>query len=743
MAPTGAGKSLIIADIARQLDGNIMVLQPSKELLAQNYAKLTSYDIEAAVYSASLKQKNIGRITFATIGSVANHMELFDEFAAVIIDEAHVVNAAEGQYKTFIEKMPRKVLGLTATPYRLYTVQGIEVNGEFKPNGSYKEEQYFNELGFPNPGVEMKNKCILKFLTRTKPRIFSKVLYNIGIDELLQQGYLANLRYFPMNVIDTSRVRMNTTGRDYDDRSLQAENERCGLSVQLAQIVRRLLHPKDGKPRKGILVFTRFIDESAALCRAVPECRMLTGDTPGSERKQLIDGFKSGDIKVLTNVGVLEKGFDYPELDTIVMARPTNSLAVYYQICIDDETEILTKRGWTTCKDMQYNDVVAAYKDGEIVWIEIQNITHRKVYDGEVMVSAENPYLNFRVTGEHDLLVRAKGATCAFNKQKAIDVATKRKGLIEIPVSGIENVDGCPLSDDEIRFIGWVVSDGSVSKQNNAIHIVQSKVNQCNIAEIERVLNACHLRYCKVLAKRKGEEAKYADTYHFSISYGLPKKREEREKGLTGWQKYEDYINGCKTWSYAFEQFNCRQFDIFVDTLDKADGSHTKAIDYIKRTKSICCGISEDYCDRLQSLAVRRGWRACKTVTDKGRKHPLYILRLLKVEKATIAGANCDLSSNRTRLHISNPDSSQFVWCVKNEIGTIITRRKGMVVIMGNCGRAIRPFPNKDPWIIDLGRNVERFGKVEHLRLYEPKPGMYAMWGWVGNQWKQLTNTYF
>lgn len=332
VAPTGAGKSLIIADIARQLDGNVMVLQPSKELLSQNYAKLASYDIEAAVYSASLKQKKIGRITFATIGSVANHMELFDEFAAVIIDEAHVVNAAEGQYKTFIEKMPRKVLGLTATPYRLYTAQGIEVNGEFKPNGSYKEDQYFNELGYPNPGVEIKNKCILKFLTRTKPRIFSKVLYSIGIDELLKQGYLANLRYFPMNVIDPSRVRMNTTGRDYDERSLMAENERCGLTVQLAQIVRRLLHPKDGKPRKGILVFTRFIEESEALCRAVPECRMLTGETKDDERNRLIDGFKSGEIKVLTNVGVLEKGFDYPELDTIVMARPTNSLAVWYQI---------------------------------------------------------------------------------------------------------------------------------------------------------------------------------------------------------------------------------------------------------------------------------------------------------------------------------------------------------------------------------------------------------------------------
>lgn len=59
---------------------------------------------------------------------------------------------------------------------------------------------------------------------------------------------------------------------------------------------------------------------------------MISGDTPAKERKRKIKDFKSGKIKVLTNVGVLTTGFDYPELDTIVMARPTMSLAMWYQI---------------------------------------------------------------------------------------------------------------------------------------------------------------------------------------------------------------------------------------------------------------------------------------------------------------------------------------------------------------------------------------------------------------------------
>lgn len=346
VAPTGSGKSLLIADIARQLNGNVIVLQPSKEILEQNLAKLQSYGETAEVYSASMKKKNIGRITYATIKSVINHLELFDEFAAVIIDECHEVNSEGGQYKDFIEKVPRKVLGLTATPYRLYASQGIEVDGKYKPNGSFKDEDYFDEYGIPKNGAVPANRCILKFLTRTRPRIFSRILYNIGIDTLLQQGYLAQLRYFPINVINPANVRKNSTGRDYDERSLFAEYERCSLNQQLASIVKRLLNPKDGVPRRGILVFTRFIAESEALCRAIPGSAVLTGETKPKERKRIIEDFKSGAIKVLANVGVLTTGFDYPELDTIVMACPTMSLAKWYQCVGRIIRPFPEKRGW-------------------------------------------------------------------------------------------------------------------------------------------------------------------------------------------------------------------------------------------------------------------------------------------------------------------------------------------------------------------------------------------------------------
>lgn len=346
--PTGGGKSLIIADIASRLRQNVLVLQPSVEILAQNYAKYKSYGMNnCAVYSASFNSKEIAEVTFATIGSIMAHIDDFDHFKAIIIDEAHSVNPIDGQYATFIRKVKRKVLGLTATPYRLTTTQGIETREKgFMPNGSYKTSDYFIDDLRPMPGVFLKNACILKFLTRTKPRVFHDVLYEVSIQTLLQRGYLAKLKYFDMTTMDTSRIKRNSTGRDYDEKSLSEEFSRSNLGNQLPDIVKRLLRPKSGIPRKGILVFTRFITESEQLAREIEGVAVVTGATPKRDRERILEDFKLGKIKVLANVGVLTTGFDYPELDTVVMARPTMSLALWYQIVGRAIRPFEGKDGW-------------------------------------------------------------------------------------------------------------------------------------------------------------------------------------------------------------------------------------------------------------------------------------------------------------------------------------------------------------------------------------------------------------
>ena len=302
--PTGGGKSLILADIASRLEGPLLVFQPSKEILQQNFAKLQSYGIiDCGCYSASVGRKDINRITFATIGSVMNNMRDFDCFKNIIVDEAHYVNSKAGQYKMFIEAKNRQVVGLTATPYRLDKCAG----------GS-----------------------MLKFLTRTRPRIFSKVIYCCQIGELLSKGFLANLSYYDITSIDLRRVRSNSTGADYDEKSLIAEYERSGFYDKLSNTVVKVMHPKSGIPRNGILVFTAFRKESESLVSKLQslgiKAAIVTCDTPKREREDILQRFKKGEIKVVSNCGTLTTGFDYPELDTVILARPTKSLALFYQM---------------------------------------------------------------------------------------------------------------------------------------------------------------------------------------------------------------------------------------------------------------------------------------------------------------------------------------------------------------------------------------------------------------------------
>lgn len=328
--PTGAGKSLVIADIASKLTGNVLVFQPSKEILEQNFAKLKSYGVDdCSIYSASFNSKEISRITFATIGSVISHSSDFNHFKYIIIDECHTCNATGGMYRDFFDCAERKILGLTATPYRLNASRiSLDENGRYDPE------------------KEPTNKCILKFLTRTRPRIFHDVIYQVGIQTLLARGYLAKLNYYDLTILDQQRLKRNSTGMDFDDSCLQLEFEQLNFSDYLVSIIKRLQNPHSGQARKGILVFTKFLEESEELCKRIDGCEMISGSTSKKERERILREFKAGNIPVVANVGVLTTGFDYPELDTVVMARPTMSLAMWYQIVGRAIRPYPGKEGW-------------------------------------------------------------------------------------------------------------------------------------------------------------------------------------------------------------------------------------------------------------------------------------------------------------------------------------------------------------------------------------------------------------
>lgn len=322
--PTGSGKSLVIASIAAALNAPVLVFQPSREILEQNYAKYTGYGLPAGIFSASFGKRQIRRVTFATIGSVRRYKEYFRTFRYIIVDECHLVNSQRGMYKEFFLTMGARILGLTATPYRL-------------------KSELVRGAGYVST---------LEMITAARGRIFSGIIYNAQVSDLKRMGYLADLRYYPMNVIDTKRLTTNTTGADWSEESLRNYYREIRFNEKLEDVVRKLL----ASGRQGVLVFTRFTDEAEALCRHFEgQCEVVTGDTGKEERDRILKGFRYGRIKVVSNVGVLTTGFDYPELDTIVIARPTMSLALWYQMVGRAIRPAPGKQGWIVDLGGNYN----------------------------------------------------------------------------------------------------------------------------------------------------------------------------------------------------------------------------------------------------------------------------------------------------------------------------------------------------------------------------------------------------
>lgn len=302
VAPTGAGKSLYIGFIAKEMGDSILVLQPSKELLEQNYDKYLSYDMDASVYSASMNRKEIGKVNFATIGSIYKLSEEFKHIKYILIDECHLVPPkADSMFVKFLNRMTQaKVIGFTATPFRL--------------------KKYLN------PWTK-RPYAQINLLTRERPKFFNRFLHVTQIDELYKDGFLSPIKYVPLTW-DSGKLVVNTNGSEYTDKSIQAELVQQKINERIPGIIKQSIE----KGRKHRVVFVYSVDDAKWLSEKVPDSAYVCATTNKKERDRIIKEFKSGKIKTVFNVNVLTIGFDFTALDTIILGRPTMSLALYMQM---------------------------------------------------------------------------------------------------------------------------------------------------------------------------------------------------------------------------------------------------------------------------------------------------------------------------------------------------------------------------------------------------------------------------
>lgn len=335
VAPTGCGKSLYIAFAANSVNFPLIILQPSKELLEQNYQKFISLGGKAEIFSASLGLKNLGKITFATIGSIKDKVKEFKALGikSIIIDEVHLGTKSDSLIRAFIKAVGIKnVLGLTASP--LYLQSGL----------------YGSEL---------------KIMTKVKNRLFSDIAYVTQIKELVSKSFWTPLKYDVIKQ-DGSILKVNSSGADYTSESLKKFYKENNLDTKIIKQVQYLK-----KTRKSILVFVSDIEEAEDLCIKIPGSRVVHSKTSSKERKEIVEGFKNFEIQVVINVNILSVGFDHPGLDAIITARPTMSIAIYYQqigrgvrIHPDKKDCIIIDLSGNYCKFGRVEDLQYIYIDG-------------------------------------------------------------------------------------------------------------------------------------------------------------------------------------------------------------------------------------------------------------------------------------------------------------------------------------------------------------------------------------------
>jgi DNA repair protein RadD len=302
--PTAGGKSLVMGRFIEGVlkafpDQRILVVTHVRELIEQNHGELARIwpEAPAGIYSAGLKQRDIhARILFAGIQSIHRRVYDVQQCDLVLIDEAHLIpRSSNTMYRRFIDGLQRinpllKVIGFTATPYRLDSGLLHEGDGA----------------------------------------IFTDIAYEVSVRDLIDHGYLSPVVSKHMSTqLDIGGV--GTRGGEFIARDLEAAVDRDSITQSaVTEIV------SYGQQRRSWLVFCAGVDHAFHVRDAIRghgfSCETIVGDTPGPERDALIEAFKRGEIRCLTNANVLTTGFNAPGVDLIAMLRPTKSAGLYVQI---------------------------------------------------------------------------------------------------------------------------------------------------------------------------------------------------------------------------------------------------------------------------------------------------------------------------------------------------------------------------------------------------------------------------
>jgi superfamily II DNA or RNA helicase len=292
--PTGTGKTVLFAEIARLAKGPVLVLAHRQELVEQAREKIAAWCRDVVAVEMADRRDftrpdgTRPKVTVASIQTLRQRLRAVprDAFRIVVVDEAH--HATADSYRAVLAHFSCHLLGVTATPDRADCV----------PLGE----------------------------------VFSAVGFEYDMRTAIHDGWLCPIRSFVVATqADFSRVRK--VAGELSTRDVEAV---LNQDLHLAEVATPILRERGGRPT---IVFAASVAHAHALTRVLNErarapqfAVALDGAMPFDQRAPVLQRFRRGEIAVLVNCALFTEGFDVPDIALVAVARPVLSRAFYAQM---------------------------------------------------------------------------------------------------------------------------------------------------------------------------------------------------------------------------------------------------------------------------------------------------------------------------------------------------------------------------------------------------------------------------
>lgn len=303
--PTGGGKTVVgstIVHLAVARSTRVLWLAHRTELIEQASAKLGQFEIPHAIIKAGHPRHDLAQpVQVASVQTVVRRLDRLTRkdqrhlwgdhqpswmqpFGLVVVDEAHHTTA--GTYVAILEAYPdAKVLGLTATPYRL--------------DGSGLGAHY------------------------------DHLVVGAHVSELIREGFLVPTRtYAPPAAAGLDGV--HTRAGDY---AIGEAARVLDAAAPIDEIVRTWRQRAADRLTVGFACNVAHAAHLAQAFRAAGvAAAAIDGDTDQAERDDVLARLAAGELRVVWNCALLTEGWDLPSIGAVVLARPTKSRALWRQM---------------------------------------------------------------------------------------------------------------------------------------------------------------------------------------------------------------------------------------------------------------------------------------------------------------------------------------------------------------------------------------------------------------------------